>query len=101
MKLIQAKDTNPHVRLEALDALGGMRAPGVADLLLDSFTDPNPAIRAAALKSAAALDPEQFVAVLSGLDPDPVWSVRAAIAIGARHAAARHRAAGLDAMLGG
>ena len=80
LKLVQATDTNPHVRLEALAALGGMRAPGVSDLLLDSFTDPNPAIRAAALKSAAALDPEQFVTVLSGLDPDPDWSVRAALA---------------------
>src|SRR6185295_5460277 len=68
------------VRLEAMEGLGGMRAPGVSDLLLDSFTDANPAIRAAAVKSAAALDPEQFVAILSGLDPDPVWSVRAAIA---------------------
>ena len=80
VQLLQAKGTNPYVRVEALDALGGMRAPGVSDLLLDSFTDSNPAIRAAALKSAARLDPEQFVAVLSGLDPDPVWSVRATIA---------------------
>jgi cyclophilin family peptidyl-prolyl cis-trans isomerase/HEAT repeat protein len=80
LKLIQAKDTNPYARFEAMDALGGMHAPGVSDVLLDSFTDANPAIRAAALKSAAALDPEQFVAILSGLDPDPVWSVRAAIA---------------------
>jgi cyclophilin family peptidyl-prolyl cis-trans isomerase/HEAT repeat protein len=80
MKLILAKDTNPYARIEGLDALGGMRAPGVSDLLLDSFTDANPAIRTAALKSAARLDPEQFVAILSGLDPDPVWSVRATIA---------------------
>jgi HEAT repeat protein len=80
VKLIQAKDTHPYARVEALDALGGMRAPAVSDLLLDSFTEANPAMRAAALKSAARLDPEQFVAVLSGLDPDPVWTVRAAIA---------------------
>ena len=80
VKLVQTKDASPSVRFEALDALGGMRVPGVSDLLLDSFTDANPAIRAAALKSAARLDPEQFVAVLSGLDPDPVWSVRATIA---------------------
>jgi HEAT repeat protein/cyclophilin family peptidyl-prolyl cis-trans isomerase len=80
LKLIEAKDTIPYARVEAVEALAGVRAPGVSDLLLDSFTDANPAIRAAALKSAAALDPEQFVAVLSGLDPDPVWSVRAAMA---------------------
>ena len=100
MKLIQAKDTNPYARFEALDALGGMRAPGVSDLLLDSFTDANPAIRAAALKSAAALDPEQFVAVLSGLDPDPVWSVRATIASTLGTLPPDIALPGLNAMLG-
>jgi HEAT repeat protein/cyclophilin family peptidyl-prolyl cis-trans isomerase len=80
VKLMQAKDTNAHVRLEIVEALSAMRAPGVADLLLDSLTDPNPGIRAAALRSSAALDPEQFIVVLSGLDPDPAWNVRAAIA---------------------
>jgi HEAT repeat protein len=79
VKLVQAKDVNAYARLEALEALGGISAPGVSDLLLDSFTDSNPAVRAAALKAAARLDPEQFVAILSGLDPDPVWSARAAI----------------------
>ena len=80
VKLVREKDTNAQVRREALEALGSMLAPGVFDVLLDSFADPNPAIRAAAIRSAAALDPEQFVAVLSGLDPDPDWSVRAAVA---------------------
>jgi HEAT repeat protein/cyclophilin family peptidyl-prolyl cis-trans isomerase len=100
VRLIQAKETSPSVRLEALDALGGMRAPEASDLLLDSFTDPNPGIRAAALRAASALDPEQFVAILSGLDPDPVWSVRAAIA-SALNALPREIALpGLNAMLG-
>jgi len=80
MKLFQAKDTDAHVRLEVVEALGTMRAAGVSDFVLDTLIDPNPAIRAAALKSIAALEPEQFVAVLSALDPDPVWSVRAAVA---------------------
>ena len=100
LKLVQGKDTNTYARLEALDALGGMRAPGVSDLLLDSFTDPNPAIRAAALKSAAVLDPEQFVAILSGLDPDPVWSVRAAIASALSTLPPDIALPGLNAMLG-
>jgi cyclophilin family peptidyl-prolyl cis-trans isomerase/HEAT repeat protein len=99
LKVIQAKDTNPYARLEALDAIGGMHAPGVADLLLDSFTDPNPAIRAAALKSAATLDPEQFVAVLSGLDPDPIWSVRVAIVSALSSLPADIALPGLNAML--
>jgi HEAT repeat protein/cyclophilin family peptidyl-prolyl cis-trans isomerase len=80
VKLLEAKDASPHVRLEALDALGVIRPPGVTDILIDWFADPNPAIRAAALRSAAAVDPQQFVAILSGLDPDPIWSVRAAVA---------------------
>jgi cyclophilin family peptidyl-prolyl cis-trans isomerase len=100
LKLIQAKQTTPSVRLEALDALGGMRgAPGVSDLLLDSFTDPNPGVRASALRAAAALDPEQFVAILSGLDPDPVWSVRASIATALSTLPADIALPGLNAML--
>ena len=80
VKLMQAKESDLHVRLEVVEALGSIRAPGVSDLVLDALVDSNPAIRAAALRSAAALEPEQFVAVLSGLDPDPIWSVRAAVA---------------------
>jgi cyclophilin family peptidyl-prolyl cis-trans isomerase/HEAT repeat protein len=80
LKMLQSKETSPHVRLEAVEALGSMRADGVYDFMLDSLTDANPAIRAAALRGAARIDPQQFLVVLSGLDPDPVWSVRAAIA---------------------
>jgi HEAT repeat protein/cyclophilin family peptidyl-prolyl cis-trans isomerase len=79
-KLAQATTTEPHIRLEAISALGSLPAPGVADALLDAVTDPNPAIRGAALRATAALDPEGFVAVLSGLDPDSNWSVRATLA---------------------
>jgi HEAT repeat protein/cyclophilin family peptidyl-prolyl cis-trans isomerase len=80
VKLLQARETPANLRLEIVEALGAMRAAGVSDLLLDLLTDPNPAVRAAALRASAALDPQQFIVVLSGLDPDPVWSVRAAIA---------------------
>ena len=97
VKLIQAKDTSAHVRLEAVDALGDdARSRRLRRAARLRSTDPNPAIRAAALRSAAALEPEQFVAVLSGLDPDPVWSVRAAIATVLGTHAARYRAAGTD-----
>jgi cyclophilin family peptidyl-prolyl cis-trans isomerase len=37
-------------------------------------------MRAAALRAAAAIDQESFVAVLAGMDPDPHWRVRAALA---------------------
>jgi cyclophilin family peptidyl-prolyl cis-trans isomerase len=37
-------------------------------------------VRAAAIRSLAQLDAENFITVLSGLDPDPHWSVRSALA---------------------
>jgi HEAT repeat protein len=37
-------------------------------------------MRAAAIRALAQADPEGFVTVLSGLDPDRHWSVRAALA---------------------
>jgi HEAT repeat protein/cyclophilin family peptidyl-prolyl cis-trans isomerase len=78
---IEAPDTDPLVRLEAVAAAGQFKgATNLASLLLDLFAYPNPDIRAAALSSAAALDPDGFVTALSGLDPDPQWQVRAALA---------------------
>jgi cyclophilin family peptidyl-prolyl cis-trans isomerase len=71
------------VRLEAVTALGGIRAPAtpaVLDRLMDMLTDSSPPLRAVALKAMAGWDPAQFVAVLSALDPDPHWSVRAQLA---------------------
>jgi len=41
---------------------------------------PQPWIRAAALQALARLDRDELALVLSGLDPDPEWSVRAALA---------------------
>ncbi len=41
-----------------------------------------PMIRSAALQALAHVDKEEFTLVLSGLDPDPEWSVRAGLAIG-------------------
>jgi len=85
LKFIRDASTDPHVRLEAVSALGGLRGgvaalPGANDMLLDLLTDPGPAIRAAALRSIATMDPENFVTILSALDPDPHWNVRAALA---------------------
>src|SRR5262249_22631047 len=83
--------SEPHARLEAISALGGLHggaasaaAPGLMDVVLDAIGDPSPPVRAAALRSASALDPEGFVTVLSGLDPDPHWTVRAPLASGRR-----------------
>jgi HEAT repeat protein len=66
-----------------VSVLGTLHAAGVAgvgDALIDGISDPNPLVRAAALGSAAASDPEGFHPILSSLDPDPDWSVRAWLA---------------------
>jgi cyclophilin family peptidyl-prolyl cis-trans isomerase/HEAT repeat protein len=83
LKIVQKADAPPVLRLEATSALGGFHdrsAPGLMDTLLDLVSDPMPAIRAAALRADAALDPDGFISVVSGLDPDQHWTVRAALA---------------------
>ncbi len=80
LRIIHDAAADPQVRLEAVRAIGGLHVPAVSDALLDVLADPSPPIRAAALASLAAFDPENFVAVLSGLDLDSHWSVRAALA---------------------
>jgi cyclophilin family peptidyl-prolyl cis-trans isomerase len=47
---------------------------------MDLAGDRWPSMRAAALRSLAQADRDAFLFALSGLDPDPHWSVRAALA---------------------
>jgi cyclophilin family peptidyl-prolyl cis-trans isomerase len=76
-----ASDTNDsNVRLEAVTALGTLHSADGLAIVQDYLTDPWPTMRAAALRAAAAIDPERFVLVLSGMEPDPQWTVRAALA---------------------
>ena len=69
-----------NVRLEAVTALGTLRAAEGLPIVQDFLTDPWPVLRAGALRAAAAIDPERFVLVLSGMEPDSQWTVRAALA---------------------
>jgi cyclophilin family peptidyl-prolyl cis-trans isomerase/HEAT repeat protein len=80
LRIVQGRGAAQQMRVEAVVALGGLRGPGIADSLVDVIGDRDPLIRAAALRSASALDPEGFVTILSGLDPDPDWRTRAALA---------------------
>ena len=50
------------------------------DVLVERLSDPSPAMRAAALTAVAKLSPDAFLLVLSGLNRDPEWSVRATLA---------------------
>jgi cyclophilin family peptidyl-prolyl cis-trans isomerase len=69
-----------NLRLEAVTALGTLRAVDHLPLIQDLMTDDWPAMRAAALRAAASIDQESFSLVLSGLDMDRHWTVRAALA---------------------
>jgi cyclophilin family peptidyl-prolyl cis-trans isomerase/HEAT repeat protein len=89
LALITAPKLDPNVRLEAVAAVGAVMSSGsggaariaqAADALMNLAADPWPAMRAQALRSLAQVDRDQFLFALSGLDPDPVWSVRAALA---------------------
>jgi cyclophilin family peptidyl-prolyl cis-trans isomerase/HEAT repeat protein len=80
IRMASSPKTPAQLRLEAVTALGGLGGDGVFDALLDAVSDRSPAIRAAALRGVARKDPEGFVTVLSGLDPDPQWTVRSALA---------------------
>ena len=69
-----------NLRLEIVKALGSVKGPEGLPVVQDLLSDRWPAMRAAALRAAAAIDPESFVLVLSSMDPDPQWIVRAALA---------------------
>jgi cyclophilin family peptidyl-prolyl cis-trans isomerase/HEAT repeat protein len=78
--LLQSRTTDPNIRLEAVGALAALRDRESLDMLLDLAGDSWPAMRAASLRAVQAIDGEAFVVLLSGLDPDPHASVRAALA---------------------
>ena len=77
----QGRNIPAPLRLEAVTALGGLRAAGVGDVLVDLLGDRDPLIRAAALTSASTAASDEFVTILSGLDPDADWHVRASLAV--------------------
>ncbi len=75
-----AETAPPNLRLEAMAALGAVADPTTAELLVDYLEHSWAPMRAAAQASLAVVDAEMFMTVLSGLDTDPQWSVRAALA---------------------
>lgn len=78
--VVNAPNVDPSVRLEAVTALGVLKFTPASEVVADLVADPWPAMRAQALRALAEMDPRGFLFALSGLDPDPHWSVRAAIA---------------------
>jgi cyclophilin family peptidyl-prolyl cis-trans isomerase/HEAT repeat protein len=84
VKLLLVRDLHPALRIEVLTALGAMRSAEALEEVLDMIVAPTPAVRGAAFRAAASIDPLGFVAVLSGIDDDPVWLVRAELAAALR-----------------
>ena len=80
MKLLYTKGLHPMVRAETLLALGDSAAAVSSDAFVDFLGDPTPAVRLAALQGFAKRGDDTFLTVLSGLDSDPHWSVRAGLA---------------------
>jgi HEAT repeat protein/cyclophilin family peptidyl-prolyl cis-trans isomerase len=80
IKVVEAPRPDQTLRLEAIVALGSLGGDAATATLLDVLGDPAPQVRAAAIRAVAQVDAEGFVTVLSGLDPDMHWSVRAALA---------------------
>jgi cyclophilin family peptidyl-prolyl cis-trans isomerase/HEAT repeat protein len=80
VKLLGDRTTHPNIRLEVVTALGTLQATESLAAVQDLMTDEWPTMRATALRAAAAIDQDSFVAVLAGMDPDPHWRVRAALA---------------------
>ena len=79
-RLITSPKVNQNLQLEAINALAQLRAPDAVELLIDLVSAAWPSARAAALTALARTDVDTFIASISGLDPDPHWSVRAALA---------------------
>jgi HEAT repeat protein/cyclophilin family peptidyl-prolyl cis-trans isomerase len=77
---LAAEAEDPNVRLQAVTALGALKAADGLPVVQDLLSDPWPTMRAAALRAAASIDLENFVLVLSGMEPDSQWTVRAALA---------------------
>lgn len=68
------------LRLEAVAALGLAADPTAIEFLVDYLEDDWALLRAASQAALAKADPDTFMTVLSGLDVDREWSVRAALA---------------------
>jgi cyclophilin family peptidyl-prolyl cis-trans isomerase/HEAT repeat protein len=68
------------LRIEAVATIAALKAIDQLPVIQDLMTDDWPALRAAAVRAAAAIDPDNFTLILSGLETDRHWMGRAALA---------------------
>ena len=83
---ILTRDLDPTLRLIAVEALAGRPDADAVAIFVELITDPWPPMRAGAFRGLAQADPETFMRVLSALEPDSDWRVRAALAQALEHA---------------
>ena len=79
-RLMSDRLTPPNLALEAATGLGAIGDAKAFDSLVDQFTHPWPAMRSAALASAAKVNPDGFLLLAAAVAADSDWSVRAQIA---------------------
>ena len=80
LALATTPGTPPNLSLEAVTALGAIGDARAFETLVDLWSHAWPAMRAAAMGAAARVNREGFLLVISSLDRDKEWSVRAALA---------------------
>jgi len=80
LRLLRYPDLPLPLQRATITALGDLRASEATNVLLDLLSHKHPLMRAEALQALAKISPETFSLVLSGLDPDRDWTVRAALA---------------------
>jgi HEAT repeat protein/cyclophilin family peptidyl-prolyl cis-trans isomerase len=80
LAMLRGKAVPQGLELEILAALGALEADEAEPDLIDRLTVRSPFVRAAALRALSRVDVLSFTTVLSGLDPDPDWRVRASLA---------------------
>ena len=80
LDLLRTPDVDANLLVAVVDALAAAGAPETRDIAVELLGHRAPAVRGAALRTLAALDPDTFLLLLSGLPPDPHWQVRADLA---------------------
>ncbi len=80
LALLTAAREPDGLTLEVVAALGQLRDRAAEEALIDRIAARWPPLRAAVLRALARIDAVTFTTVLSALDPDPDWRVRAALA---------------------
>ena len=78
--VLTAEKVDPNIRLEAVTALATLKSAAALPYIQELITDDWATVRAASVRAAAAIDPEGFPLLLSGMEPDSHWVVRSAVA---------------------